>query len=212
MLLCISRKSLKVSKQNFIWIHVHDNWLLTFMPSFPLPIISSLQVTFIVLLIRNIWKEALTTPRLANQQNYCTTISINNLKEILHKLHNIVAQWVTCLKETELQEIKFIYSSPRSPCAEISHFSNFLDRFLKGIQKAKHGSKAETATVQYKKTAVCLLPPPAAAKAGSYHQCCGSGSGIRDRVLFDPWIRDPGSGIRKRFFPDPGSRIPRPYF
>ncbi len=26
---------------------------------------------------------------------------------------------------------------------------------------------------------------------------------IRDRVLFDPWIRD-------RFFPDPGSRIPDP--
>jgi hypothetical protein len=22
-------------------------------------------------------------------------------------------------------------------------------------------------------------------------QCCGSGSGTRDRVLFDPWIRDP---------------------
>jgi hypothetical protein len=22
-------------------------------------------------------------------------------------------------------------------------------------------------------------------------QCCGSGSGIRDWVLFDPWIRDP---------------------
>jgi hypothetical protein len=25
-----------------------------------------------------------------------------------------------------------------------------------------------------------------------YTQCCGSGSGIRDWVLFDPWIRDPG--------------------
>jgi hypothetical protein len=24
-----------------------------------------------------------------------------------------------------------------------------------------------------------------------YSQCCGSGSGIRDWVLFDPWIRDP---------------------
>jgi hypothetical protein len=23
-------------------------------------------------------------------------------------------------------------------------------------------------------------------------QCCGSGSGIRDWVPFDPWIRDPG--------------------
>jgi hypothetical protein len=27
-------------------------------------------------------------------------------------------------------------------------------------------------------------------------QCCGSGSGIRDWVLFDPWIQDPGFGIR----------------
>jgi hypothetical protein len=50
-------------------------------------------------------------------------------------------------------------------------------------------------------------------------QCCGSGSGIRDRVLFDPWIRDPGSGIGFFRIPDPGSRIsdpgsriPRPYF
>ncbi len=34
-------------------------------------------------------------------------------------------------------------------------------------------------------------------------QCYGSGSGIR--CLFDP-------GIRNRFFPDPGSRIPNPYF
>ncbi len=33
------------------------------------------------------------------------------------------------------------------------------------------------------------------------HQCCGPGSGIR--CLFDP-------GIRNRFFPDPGSRIPDP--
>ncbi len=34
-------------------------------------------------------------------------------------------------------------------------------------------------------------------------QCCGSGSGIR--CLFDP-------GIRNRFFPDLGSRIPNPNF
>jgi hypothetical protein len=42
----------------------------------------------------------------------------------------------------------------------------------------------------------------------------GSGSGIPDRipdwipdwVLFDPWIRDLGSGIWNRFFPDPGSQ------
>ncbi len=37
-------------------------------------------------------------------------------------------------------------------------------------------------------------------------QCCGSGSGIR--CLFDPWIRDPGSGIRNRVFS--GSWIPDP--
>ncbi len=37
------------------------------------------------------------------------------------------------------------------------------------------------------------------------YQFCGSGSGIR--CLFDTWI-----GIRDRFFPDPGSRIPNPYF
>jgi hypothetical protein len=43
-------------------------------------------------------------------------------------------------------------------------------------------------------------------------QCCGSGSGIRDRVLFDPWIRNPGSGIGFFRIPDLGSRIPRPYF
>jgi hypothetical protein len=36
-------------------------------------------------------------------------------------------------------------------------------------------------------------------KGLSHNQCCGSGSGIR--CLFDPWIRDPGSGIG--FFPDP---------
>jgi hypothetical protein len=41
-------------------------------------------------------------------------------------------------------------------------------------------------------------------------QCCGSGSGIR--CLFDPWIRDPGSGMGFFRIPDPGSRIPRPYF
>jgi hypothetical protein len=37
------------------------------------------------------------------------------------------------------------------------------------------------------------------------NQCCGSGSGIR--CLFDPWIRDPGSGIRN----DPKSIIWRAY-
>ncbi len=39
-------------------------------------------------------------------------------------------------------------------------------------------------------------------------QCCGSGSGIR--CLFDPWIRDPISGIRNMFFLDPRSRISDP--
>ncbi len=34
------------------------------------------------------------------------------------------------------------------------------------------------------------------------------GSGIRYPVLF--WPLDPGSGIRNRFFPDPGFRIPDP--
>ncbi len=34
------------------------------------------------------------------------------------------------------------------------------------------------------------------------------GSGIRDWVLFDPWIRDPESGIGLFRIPDPGSRIP----
>jgi hypothetical protein len=41
-------------------------------------------------------------------------------------------------------------------------------------------------------------------------QCCGSGSGIRDWVLFDPWIRDPGwekVSIRIR---DPGSGMNNP--
>jgi len=41
-------------------------------------------------------------------------------------------------------------------------------------------------------------------------QCCGSGSGIRDWVLFDPWIRDPGwekVSIRIR---DPGSEMNNP--
>ncbi len=33
-------------------------------------------------------------------------------------------------------------------------------------------------------------------------QCCGSGSGA---------FLAPGSGIRNRFFPEPGSRIPNPY-
>ncbi len=41
-------------------------------------------------------------------------------------------------------------------------------------------------------------------------QCCGSGSGIR--YLFDPWIRDPGSGIGFFRILDPGSRIPTPFF
>ncbi len=36
------------------------------------------------------------------------------------------------------------------------------------------------------------------------------GSGIRDWVLFDPWIRDPGSGIGFFRILDPGSRIPDP--
>ncbi len=40
------------------------------------------------------------------------------------------------------------------------------------------------------------------------YQCCGSG--IRDWVLFDPWIRDPGSGIGFFRIPDLGSRIPDP--
>ncbi len=44
-------------------------------------------------------------------------------------------------------------------------------------------------------------------------QCCGSGSGIRDWGLFDPWIRDPGSGIGLFRIPDPRSLIPDPgYF
>jgi hypothetical protein len=34
--------------------------------------------------------------------------------------------------------------------------------------------------------------------------------GIRDWVLFDPWIRDPGSGIGFFRIPDLGSRIPDP--
>ncbi len=33
---------------------------------------------------------------------------------------------------------------------------------------------------------------------------------IRDWVLFDPWIRDPGSEIGFFRIPDPGSRIPDP--
>ncbi len=33
---------------------------------------------------------------------------------------------------------------------------------------------------------------------------------IRDRVLFDPWFRDPGSGIGFFRIPDLGSRIPYP--
>ena len=36
------------------------------------------------------------------------------------------------------------------------------------------------------------------------------GSGIRDWGLFDPWIRDPRSGIGLFRIPDPGSRIPDP--
>ncbi len=43
-------------------------------------------------------------------------------------------------------------------------------------------------------------------------QCCGSRSGIRDLGLFDPWIRDPGSGIGLFRIPDLGSRIPNSYF
>jgi hypothetical protein len=35
-----------------------------------------------------------------------------------------------------------------------------------------------------------------------FYQCCGSGSGIRDPVSFDPWIRDPG--WVKNQDPDPG--------
>jgi hypothetical protein len=35
------------------------------------------------------------------------------------------------------------------------------------------------------------------------NQCCGSGSGIRDWGLFDPWVRDPGSGIGLFRIPDP---------
>jgi hypothetical protein len=41
-------------------------------------------------------------------------------------------------------------------------------------------------------------------------QCCGSGSGIR--CIFDPWIRDLGSGIDFFRIPDLGSQIPSPYF
>ncbi len=37
-------------------------------------------------------------------------------------------------------------------------------------------------------------------------QCCGSGSGIR--CLYDPWLRDQGSGIGFFRILDPGSRIP----
>ncbi len=40
-------------------------------------------------------------------------------------------------------------------------------------------------------------------------QCCRSGSGIR--YLFDPWIRDPGTGI-SLWIPDLGSQIPNQYF
>jgi hypothetical protein len=40
-------------------------------------------------------------------------------------------------------------------------------------------------------------------------QCCGSGSGIRDPVLF--WPLDPGSRIGFFRIPDFGSRIPNPY-
>jgi hypothetical protein len=37
-------------------------------------------------------------------------------------------------------------------------------------------------------------------------QCCGSGSVIR--CLYDPWLRDQGSGIGFFRILDPGSRIP----
>ncbi len=36
--------------------------------------------------------------------------------------------------------------------------------------------------------------------------------GLGIRCLFDPWIRDPGSGMGFFRIPDLGSRIPRPYF
>jgi hypothetical protein len=36
------------------------------------------------------------------------------------------------------------------------------------------------------------------------------GSGIRDWVLFDPWIRDPGSGMGESQHPDPGSGMNNP--
>jgi hypothetical protein len=32
--------------------------------------------------------------------------------------------------------------------------------------------------------------------AQTFFQCCGSGSGVR--CLFDPWCRDPGSGMGKK--------------
>ncbi len=115
---------------------------------------------------RNVNDPKVIYLRMANQQKYCTTISILNLKEILHKQHNILAQWVTCLKETELQETKFIYSSPRSPCAEMSHISNFLDRFHGRVQKAKHCSKAETSTSQYTYKDCCLPSTPASSRKG----------------------------------------------
>jgi hypothetical protein len=43
------------------------------------------------------------------------------------------------------------------------------------------------------------------AESKLFFKICGSGSGIR--CLFGPWIRNPGSGIRNRFFPDLGSQI-----
>ncbi len=40
----------------------------------------------------------------------------------------------------------------------------------------------------------------------NHRQCCGSGSGIRDRVLFDPWIRDPEYVFSGSRISDPGSQ------
>jgi hypothetical protein len=41
-------------------------------------------------------------------------------------------------------------------------------------------------------------------------QCCGSGSGIRNPGSGAVLTHGPGSGIRNRFIPNPGSRIPDP--
>jgi hypothetical protein len=71
---------------------------------------------------------------------------------------------------------------------------------FQGVPNAQSGIEFDPQNVSMR-----LQLPPLVSK----RQCCGSGSGIRDWMLFNPWTWE-GSGMGESQYPDPGSGMNNP--